>query len=151
MSTPVISGVGQLKQVWSPVYGVWSTRPHESKSMTIQEMFDRAYLGLKAQGFERAINSDGGCFYQTLDGKRCAWGHVDHSVPANTPANMYGLRYFGVGLAAQLEHPEFMFAVSLQGTHDTSNTPKEVEEALLVLAKTYRLVVPGTGTTDKQV
>lgn len=48
---------------------------------TKQEMFNRAYLGLKSQGFRQArCERTGACEYYMLDGDqvlRCAWGWVD--------------------------------------------------------------------------
>lgn len=43
--------------------------------MTEQDIFNAAYLGLKAQGFKMSLRN-GGCAYRGLNGLRCAVGHV---------------------------------------------------------------------------
>jgi hypothetical protein len=42
----------------------------------LQEVFDKAWLGMKSQNWERATSQDGlGCEYLNKDGKKCAIGH----------------------------------------------------------------------------
>lgn len=120
--------------------------------MTNQEMFDKAYIGLRGQNFERAINSRGGCVYLNSDGKRCAWGHVDTSLDATHSGSVSYLRLEGIGLAAQLDDGQTWFATQLQAAHDAifddtgrsaqAQTPAMVKEALENLARKYNLTIP---------
>lgn len=43
--------------------------------MTLQEMFNKAYLGLAGQKFEKSSKA-GVCLYRGPDGKKCAVGHL---------------------------------------------------------------------------
>jgi len=110
-----------------------------------QEMFDRAWNGLKGQGFTRALDSGvfgGSCKYLADDGKRCAWGHVDTSLTDELD-NVTGLHERGVGLAKFLDEDDLIFAMSLQVAHDAGNSPGKMEESLRRVAERYGLTVPG--------
>jgi len=109
-----------------------------------QEMFDRAWSGLKGQGFMRAVNSGvfgGSCTYLALDGKRCAWGHVDTSL-TDELGGVTGLHERGIGLAKFLDNGDLLFATALQVSHDSGNTPKKMELSLRDVAERYGLTVP---------
>jgi hypothetical protein len=90
--------------------------------LTRQEMFSRAYLGLKSQGFTQCARpNDAGlmqCVYEK-DGKRCAWGWVDLSLTENDIGTVVGLRGNGRGLAAELSGDDAEFAMELQKVHDS--------------------------------
>lgn len=45
--------------------------------MTRQEMFNKAYLGLKSQGFKPCVDARGHSTYDDGNGRHCAWGWVD--------------------------------------------------------------------------
>lgn len=90
--------------------------------LTKQEMFDRAWKGLKAQGWAKAYDVERGvCTYLTEDGKRCAWGHVDPDGTKEQVGTVADLNLNRVGLAAYL-YPEDVapngFACQLQRCHD---------------------------------
>lgn len=125
--------------------------------LTIQEMFDRAWNGLKAQGFQRAYLLGAGCSYFDDSGRRCAWGHVDPEgtrFAMNASVNTLKLR--GIGLAVQLEGLDpkgdgcfdalagspLAFASDLQNAHDQAEEPMLMERNLRGLAERYRLTVP---------
>lgn len=57
-----------------------------------QEIFNRAYEGLRKQGFKQAISQDV-CQYRTEDGKRCAIGQL-------IPESKYRLEFEGVSISA---------------------------------------------------
>lgn len=113
--------------------------------MTKQEMFDLAWKGLAAQGWQRAY-VEGSCVYkqELPDGtiRRCAWGHVDHAVPADIQASVTTLNGRGIGLAAKLGYLDMRFAQELQNAHDGAATSAEMEAAFRDLAADHRLVVP---------
>lgn len=113
---------------------------------TRQEMFNRAWKGLKAQGFERALTDDDRCVYLTADGKRCAWGHVDpegttrEDVPNG--ASVYKLNHKGLGLAACLFNGDLEWADRLQRVHDAGNTPEAMRASLVEFADRHGLTIP---------
>lgn len=83
-------------------------------TLSRQQMFDLAFIGLRNQGFVPAYEH-GRCRYLTEDGRRCAWGHVDTSLSIETESVYY------VG------NPEIIdidqdgeFALELQNIHDYS-------------------------------
>jgi hypothetical protein len=126
--------------------------------MTKQEMFNKAFLGLKSQGFERAATEKDGCMYAVRDDagkvvKRCAWGWVDPVATEHVSAGaIWTLRRLGVGLAAELDGfqdeylavpgSDFDFADQLQKEHDHAVWPAGVEQGLRNLAARFGLTVP---------
>lgn len=114
--------------------------------MTNQEMFDKAWHGLKSQGWRRATGGDGlTCSYLTSDGRRCAWGWVD---PEGTVVKgiacigtVRSLRDENVGVAAELDYYQIRFAQDMQNTHDFA-ADDTLEAKMRDLAKQYNLTVP---------
>lgn len=106
--------------------------------MTNQEMFDKAWNGLKSQGFERCLGLTGCCMYNDGNGKHCAWGWVDESL-TNENCCIEDLARYGVGLAATLNEDQLKFATRLQRAHDRDGS---MEQSLRDLAKRYNLIVP---------
>lgn len=127
--------------------------------MTKQEIFDKAWNGLKSQGFERAHDGVGCVYYMQRDDKvlRCAWGWVD---PEATQAggcggSVFTLRDRGIGLAAT---PEFEvestyvatpgslmhLAEELQIAHDghEARVPEVMQQNLRAVAARFGLTVP---------
>lgn len=105
-----------------------------------QEMFNRAWRGLKSQGFMRC--TDGGvCVYDDGHGHHCAWGWVDHESWGywGSVNRLYGE---GIGVAGVLDYDDCEFARDLQMAHDDSHEPAAMEEALRWLAQHYMLTIP---------
>lgn len=120
-----------------------------------QEMFNRAWNGLKSQGWEPAFAA-GSCEYITQDGKRCAWGWVD---PEGTVSPLgYGrigsvnsLRMEAGGLARRLSESDAAFAMELQDAHDRVPLASErgasgrftsLEESMRDFAGRHQLTIP---------
>lgn len=113
--------------------------------LTKQEMFDRAWRGLKAQGWVRAYDKETSrCEYLTSDGLRCAWGHVDPDGTAKPVAkgrSVFGLKEDDVGLAADLSWNLVDFGHRLQMAHD--NAPDDgLEARLREFAAAQGLTIP---------
>lgn len=118
---------------------------------TRQEMFNRAWLGLKEQGFERCVDKLGHCVY-TGERRgdvqyRCAWGHVDPDGTEGLEGSVEDLAVDGAGLAARLDQSGMMFAMALQAAHDLETRgPSQLpplEVRLRDFARAYKLEVPG--------
>ena len=116
--------------------------------LTNQELFDKAYAGLKAQGFARAIitaitqsGNVAQCRYRGDDNKRCAVGHC---IPEDKyDENMEGAR--GARLLYRLEiitEDQFEFVDGLQRAHDNSTLPEMMQDRLRALAFEYDLTLP---------
>lgn len=108
--------------------------------LTMQEMFNRAVIGLRSQGFEKC-GDDSGCMYSDGEGKRCAWGWVDTSLGQDVVGGVDCLRSGGVGLASTLSADEMTFARALQDAHDTSRDCF-MEEDLRGLGSRFGLTFP---------
>jgi hypothetical protein len=106
--------------------------------MTNQEMFDKAWNGLKSQGFERCLGLTVCCMYNDGNGKHCAWGWVDESL-SDEQCYVTDLAMEGIGLAATLDEDQLNFAAQLQRAHDRVGS---MEQSLRDLAKRYNLIVP---------
>lgn len=116
--------------------------------ITRQEMFNRAWNGLKAQGWVQCFDSDSmTCVYFDKEtGRRCAWGHVD---PENTEDRLGGvgaLHESNTGVAAGLSGEDLGFAKRLQGTHDYHHDGVSMEDAMRALASQYGLSIPDEVT-----
>lgn len=109
-------------------------------TISIQEMFNRAWNGLRSQGFQVCKNSSGDCVYQNTDGLRCAWGYVD------TTLTVEGLCVDSLrkGVAARLNPEKMRFACDLQNAHDYANSRLEVQANMVKLAYDYELEIPIT-------
>lgn len=117
-----------------------------------QEMFNRAWNGLKSQGFTRCRQEgnsmDPSCMYDDGQGHHCAWGWVDPEGTATMDGyflsgTVRNLADRGIGLAARLSYEDQGFAVELQVAHDNSPTPEEMQTELRRIASKYHLAVPG--------
>lgn len=112
--------------------------------MTIQEMFNKAYLGLASQGFQRCISEDGRCVYSSNDATmHCAWGWVDPSLGPEVTGSVKSLRDNSMmGVAATLSESDLIFALELQNAHDSAADSKYMRTRLGVVARNYNLTIP---------
>jgi hypothetical protein len=106
-----------------------------------QEMFNRAYLGLRSQGFVRCVNKEGYCRYSD-NGKHCSWGWVDQNLDENRTGSVYNLNRMHIGEASLLDDEHLKFANDLQNAHDHADEPNIMKSDLHSLAITYNLKVP---------
>jgi hypothetical protein len=126
-------------------------------NMTKQEMFDRAWKGLKSQGFKRCMKPESGraCVYADGKGNHCAWGWVDpegtvdkNGVPFN--GGIAEIRHRSGTLAAEMFGDEDMnnpsalyaFAEQLQRCHDLSKNEKDMESTPRVFAMLWCIRIP---------
>lgn len=116
--------------------------------LTRQEMYNRAYIGLRSQNF--SIAYDKGCQYSLPNGNHCAWGWVDTSIPHGTFGSVGGLFDENTALTREILDPKDVgFAENLQRCHDEAAPADGVHDAsaamirnLLNLAIEYNLTVP---------
>lgn len=113
--------------------------------LTRQEMFDKAWIGLKSQGFEQSLDEDGDtCVYRGEAGRKCAIGwcipddkyHV--GLEKQSPFNSGELRR-----AAGIADADARFASELQGVHDNSRSPAEMLLQIRAFAAEHNLTIPG--------
>ena len=127
----------------------------EDRKAIRQSIFNRAYLGLKAQGFKVSATAGGKCMYRGPGGLKCAAGHL---IPddryafamerrcASDVGTVYGFDIFGEGVTKEDEN----FLDNLQEAHDypinEGHDPGEecptIEPHLRELARRYNLEVP---------
>lgn len=117
--------------------------------MSEQEIFDRAWRGLKGQGFEQALSLTGACRYRSPTGGRCAVGHLvpddvyDPNMEGWSIGSGGGEKYVLPCLAAcgvwdgTRERQEFL--VGLQMCHDKA---ADMEEDLRRFARNRSLTIP---------
>jgi hypothetical protein len=119
-----------------------------------QEMFDKAWNGLKNQGWKQAITDWGSCSYLT-GCLRCSWGHVDpEGTTFKSGTNIIArsgtvetLRRDGLGIAARLNYEQLQFALELQMAHDTARSSiidsnNSLEAKMRKFAKEKNLSIP---------
>lgn len=117
--------------------------------MNKQLIFDTAYKGLAAQGFQRSVAPGeffGGCRYRGGEGRKCAVGHLIpddryyYGIEGKSVNDREVLRLiepsFGVSL---FDH---CFLTSLQRAHDEGTMPELMQEALKSFAREYKLTIP---------
>lgn len=117
-----------------------------------QEMFDRAWRGLRGQGFVRSASRDGTgvCLYVSQTGARCAWGWADPSLRAedNHRGSVVDLHYGTTrGVAPSLSEDDVDWATELQRCHDNGITPSLMESNLRAFALRFNLVIPDEVTS----
>lgn len=81
-------------------------------SLSRQEMFNLAFIGLRNQEWKPAYQS-GSCRYLTNDGCRCAYGHVDTSLTDEAGTASENARDNSI-----LAVDDYEFANNLQAVHD---------------------------------
>lgn len=92
--------------------------------LTRQEMFNKAVIGLRSQGWDRCSIDEAvveRCVYQKRVGdsiRHCAWGWVDQGLTGLISGTVSNLRERGIGLAADLSFAEANWADNMQATHD---------------------------------
>jgi hypothetical protein len=123
--------------------------------MTRQQMFNTAYHGLAAQGFQRSVDANNGCRYRGDEGRRCAIGYLisdeiaakveGFTVCSNVPGVVECLKAAGIAPA------DFEFLRELQEAHDISlsfrdrtvdTSPAAVKANVENVARKYGLTVP---------
>lgn len=114
--------------------------------MTEQEAFTKAVVGLRAQGFEKAMAAynNYSCAYAAKDGKKCAVGQL---LTKEEAFFMEGksidaiLRVWPERIPS-LAGLDPMFLGRLQSAHDSANEPKDMELNLRMLAERRGLTYP---------
>ncbi|ESY35740.1 hypothetical protein NKK48_01415 [Mesorhizobium sp. C386A] len=116
--------------------------------MITQEQFDRVYLGLAAQGWQRSYSDHHmQCMYRGPKNCKCAIGQLiddDEYIPEmdNFSVGVFNLDDFQRrGLFMDLAKQEFR---DLQSAHDSNDFPREMNAAFDTLAGKYGLNVPVT-------
>ena len=110
-------------------------------SYTRQEAFTRAYLGLRAQGFKRAMATGStpcwgvawGCVLRDDVGRRCAVGHLLDGLPLNQG---------GTPESRALCLTDVRFYNALRNAHDNGYSPTGMQASLHAMAAEFNLEVP---------
>lgn len=115
---------------------------------TLQQVFDDAYRGLAAQGFERSAEDDGAgstCLYRGPEGRRCAVGHC-------IPDDLYREAYDAVLTLEQVASRVKVFGRirfddlrDLQRAHDSGFQPDLMKLNLADFANAHGLTIPSIG------
>lgn len=116
--------------------------------MTKQEAFTKAYLGLKAQRFQKAYTGLEGCLYRGPNDTKCAFGHLIPDKPYLDSFEGSTLDAFFEGPIRELFtedcYPSFL--TDLQQCHDSAamqdNSRKQMKINLKRLAEEYSLTIP---------
>ncbi len=113
--------------------------------MNKQEAFNKAYLGLKSQGFQKSLYDgvEGICAYRGKLGLKCAVGHIISDEEYRVEYDDWALGVTDVisrcpSLAGLAVH----FLIDIQRAHDRSAISKNMEEMLHDVAVKYALTVP---------
>lgn len=112
---------------------------------TMQELFNKAVLGLRAQGWERGVGVPGTCVYLNWKGNRCAYGH------------MMSVEFLGTlhdedwMMVSECIMDKYMtapgrelreFVSDCQRAHDKSICPDDMERRMRAVAEKYNLTFP---------
>lgn len=117
-----------------------------------QKTFNKAYRGLKAQGFKQAgrmkKNYDGeeafDCQYRGDNGMKCAIGHCIPDSKYHNQLEGDGARSEKLCLVMGYKYGsgDAVWANDLQMIHDRNSQPELMQEALIAFAKAHELTVP---------
>jgi len=123
--------------------------------LTRQEIFDKAYLGIAAQGFVMSQQNLGRCAYRGAHGLKCAIGQL---IPDDRydPKMEIGISVLGEAGNTQIDkiwnqfpifqeligEGDLRFAKWLQAAHDNGYTPENMKEELTQFADRNNLTIP---------
>lgn len=120
--------------------------------MTRQEMFDKVYIGLLNQKFERSMKNyaaGSACAYRGKGGMKCAAGHLipdEEYRPEmdDSALNLESLKKLELlpKCFQNLSEDDFDFIGELQDAHDSSFTPTAMKHAIKEVAFQYGLNIP---------
>lgn len=114
--------------------------------MNKQDIFNKAYLGLEAQGFQRAQENGIGR-YKTSDGLRCAIGWVTEGMEdfgCKSVSFNPVVKYLTPRLNIESEKDVY-FLQHLQAAHDRSG---DLKANLIKFAEDHNLTVPTEPVED---
>lgn len=115
-----------------------------------QEIFTKAYLGLKSQGFQRSVKRNSNrCLYRANENMKCAIGwcisdeNYDQEFDIKSEMDSSSIDTNPDILeAACIDSINLQFATELQIVHDVNRTPYEMEIGLERFADEYGLEIP---------
>lgn len=120
--------------------------------MTKQEMFDKVYIGLLNQKFERSMKNDGkmsSCAYRGDGGMKCAAGHLIPDEEYKSDMDYFSstiMQLRSEGLLPRcfqsLSEDDLLFVQELQIAHDSSYTPSAMKYAIEEVAAKHNLTIP---------
>lgn len=123
-----------------------------SETPSRQEMFNRAWNGLKSQKWELSKQDTSDPDYDTsmptclykhpTKEQRCAWGWVDTSLNEKDVGTVRGLYHYRRGIAGQLTYEDVEWAQELQRTHDAASSSAAMVANLALFAQKYSLTIP---------
>lgn len=111
-----------------------------------QQLFNKSYLGLKAQGFERSVLPfrNRTCVYRGPRGLKCAIGHCIPDEEYSPSLEGYGASNICVLEILDRHFPGHHVGLPalLQSIHDLANSPQGMDEGLRRVANQFGLEVP---------
>lgn len=120
--------------------------------MNRQEMFDKMWNGLKAQGWKpstKYVEGSETCAYRGKNGMKCAFGHLisdeDYPKVAHCEGNSVDRPML---LTLSIDTDEHEFLTDAQGAHDrvffgnNGDGDLDMETRFRNLAQRYKLIVP---------
>jgi hypothetical protein len=116
--------------------------------MTNQELFNKAYLGLKGQGFQKSVlvGYQDRCMYRGPNRLKCAAGHIFTDKQLEQYTALKGEPYEGrsASIIAKIVGMKVdrVFLDSLQNCHDLAYGAKSMKLGLTRLAEVNGLTVP---------
>ena len=114
------------------------------KKLTRQEIFTKAYLGLKGQDWARITGLTGTCVYTDHSGRHCAIGHV-FEVPTdlqNDGINSPGFRGFFRDNGYDFSQDDIDWMKSLQLQHDNADGYHGMRDNMEHFARQSGLEIP---------
>ena len=112
--------------------------------LTKQEIFNKAYEGLRSQHFHKSEGAvDTFCMYRGPDGMKCAIGHLISDENYSVDLENKRVRNKMVRKAAEIpDHIDERFLQELQDCHDCSWDSLTMEGNLIRFAMRYNLRIP---------
>lgn len=124
----------------------------------LQRIFNRAYLGLKSQGFRKSLDEPwketDSCAYRGQNGLRCAIGHCipdeKYTPKIEGKAAHLTFYYLDDDLLSGINEIEFVDHIAhpmddLQEAHDESSSPEDMKLLLERFAGNHGLSIPKGG------
>lgn len=110
------------------------------RTLTFQQIFDLAYMGLASQGWKKATE-DGKtqCLHTTTNGMHCAIGWIapdcfDSNFPARNDKAVFEI--------AGANPNRLNIIDDLQKAHDHSSSARDMKRKMHEVAEKYKLLIP---------
>ena len=110
-------------------------------TMSLQDIFDTVYKGLREQGFKKSMDGCG-CAYRGADGRKCAAGFLIADEEYSSAMEGHNFKALNIFHNFGFSSEKARFVAELQSAHDDSRGPQNMRLRLEQRARNCNLTIP---------